>query len=158
VMETGQGIVIERTFKATPEEVWTMWTTKEGLEKWWGPEGFVSEVKRLDLRVGGDFDILMRATGPEQVAFLTSANLPLENSARGTYTDIVPALRLAFETVADFVPGVEPFVVHSSMELTPAHGGTAMRFYSGAMHDPEWTQRAQMGWSQQLDKLVTVLS
>ena len=26
-------------FKATLEEVWELWTTKDGIESWWGPEG-----------------------------------------------------------------------------------------------------------------------
>lgn len=155
---TGQGILIERTFKATPAEVWAMWTTKEGLEKWWGPVGFTSVVEYLDVRVGGSFEILMRATGRDQVAFLQSANLPLESSAKGTYTDVVPVQRLSFKTVVDFVPGVKRYDVESSMELKSTNEGTRMTFRSGAMHDPEWSQRAEMGWSQQIDKLVTTLS
>ena len=46
---------IDRTLKASIEKVWKMWTTKEGLEKWWGPEGFTSVVQHLDVRVGRPF-------------------------------------------------------------------------------------------------------
>jgi len=42
--------IIDRTLKAPIEKVWRMWTTKEGLEKWWGPEGFSSVVTHLDVR------------------------------------------------------------------------------------------------------------
>ena len=50
-------IVIERTYQASPQEVWEMWTTKEGLESWWGPERFSSTVRTLELRVGGRLEI-----------------------------------------------------------------------------------------------------
>jgi uncharacterized protein YndB with AHSA1/START domain len=29
--------VIERTYRATVQELWELWTTKEGFESWWGP-------------------------------------------------------------------------------------------------------------------------
>ena len=30
-------ITLERTYKASLQDVWDMWTTKEGIESWWGP-------------------------------------------------------------------------------------------------------------------------
>ena len=33
-------IVIERTYEASIEDIWELWTTREGIESWWGPEGF----------------------------------------------------------------------------------------------------------------------
>ena len=32
-------IKIERTFNAAIEDVWTLWTTVDGIESWWGPDG-----------------------------------------------------------------------------------------------------------------------
>jgi uncharacterized protein YndB with AHSA1/START domain len=29
-------IALERTFVAPVEDVWELWTTKAGLESWWG--------------------------------------------------------------------------------------------------------------------------
>ena len=47
-------IRLERRYEAAVEDLWFLWTTKEGFESWWGPEGFRVEVHKLDLRVGGD--------------------------------------------------------------------------------------------------------
>ena len=33
-------ITLERTYKASLQDVWDMWTTKDGIESWWGPDGF----------------------------------------------------------------------------------------------------------------------
>jgi uncharacterized protein YndB with AHSA1/START domain len=70
-------IVMERTYRAALEEVWALWTTKEGVESWWGPEGFAVAVHHLDLRVGGALQYTMTATAPEQVAFMQGAGMPL---------------------------------------------------------------------------------
>jgi uncharacterized protein YndB with AHSA1/START domain len=32
-----QKLIVERTYRARPEELWALWTTKEGFESWWGP-------------------------------------------------------------------------------------------------------------------------
>jgi len=31
---------IQRTYAASIDEAWALWTTKSGIESWWGPEGF----------------------------------------------------------------------------------------------------------------------
>jgi uncharacterized protein YndB with AHSA1/START domain len=37
-------VVIERTYRAPLEELWALWTTSDGFESWWGPEGFRTKV------------------------------------------------------------------------------------------------------------------
>ena len=32
-------LALERTFEAPVEEVWALWTTKDGVESWWGRKG-----------------------------------------------------------------------------------------------------------------------
>jgi uncharacterized protein YndB with AHSA1/START domain len=50
---TASKVVIERTYLARVEELWELWTTRQGFESWWGPEGFVTQVSALEARVGG---------------------------------------------------------------------------------------------------------
>src|SRR5262249_15644698 len=57
-------VTIERTYAASIDDVWEMWTTKDGIESWWGPEGFAVIVRAIDLRPGGALDYTMRATEP----------------------------------------------------------------------------------------------
>lgn len=49
----GRSMVIGRVFEAPRDLVWEAWTKPEHLEKWWGPNGFTTKTKELDLRVGG---------------------------------------------------------------------------------------------------------
>ena len=112
--EAAAAILITRMFNAPPDKVWRLWTTAAGLEAWWGPIGFTSRVHALDVRMGGGFDIAMLATAPEQVAYLSEHGIPLESHARGTYTEVDPARRLAWRSSIDFVPGVASYEVTAS--------------------------------------------
>src|SRR5262249_45090874 len=47
---SGRKIVIERTYRATIEELWELWTTKEGFGSWWAPEGFRAVVHAVEAR------------------------------------------------------------------------------------------------------------
>jgi uncharacterized protein YndB with AHSA1/START domain len=51
--KTGRRITMERTYKASVEDLWDLWTPKDGIESWWGPDGFTTKVLELDLRSGG---------------------------------------------------------------------------------------------------------
>ena len=151
-------ITIERLFRAPPDKLWRLWTTESGLAAWWGPDGFACTVRSLDLRVGGGFEIAMRATAPQQVDYLRTHGIPLESVARGVYTAIEPTRRLAWRNVVDFVPGVPQYEVLAGVTLALAEsGGTAMTFTSERMHDAMWTSNAERGWTQQIDRLLAQL-
>jgi uncharacterized protein YndB with AHSA1/START domain len=156
-LATKKPIVIERTYQAALETVWDLWTTKAGIESWWGPEGFTVEVLALELRPGGALHYTMTATAPEQVAFMTQAGLPLTNEARATFTAVAPPQRLAYDSVIDFVPGVAPFTIANLVELSAGAQGVRVVLTFDALHDEEWTERLVKGRESQLDKLAKVL-
>src|SRR3981081_4771434 len=43
---------IERTYAASIDEAWALWTTKSGIASWWGPEGVDVTVASLHLPPG----------------------------------------------------------------------------------------------------------
>jgi uncharacterized protein YndB with AHSA1/START domain len=157
-MQSGRRtITLERTFDAAVEEVWEMWTTKNGIESWWGPEGFVTEVRKIDLRPGGELDYSMIAVAPEQIEFLKKAGMSATTPSKVTYTEVMPLRRLAYRSRADFIPGVEPYDVMTTVEFYPEAEGTRMVLMFDAMHDEHWTNLATMGWESELGKLESVL-
>jgi uncharacterized protein YndB with AHSA1/START domain len=81
-------ITIERTYKASIEDVWALWTTKEGIESWWGPGGFTVLVRSIDLRPGGELKYAMTATAAPQVEFMKKTGMPLTNEHRIVYTEV----------------------------------------------------------------------
>ena len=149
---------IVRSYAASIEEVWELWTTKSGIESWWGPEGFDVTVTSLDLRPGGQLIYLMTAVAPDQVAFMKSAGMPLTSECRVTYTEVSSTRRLAYKTLADFVPGVAPYEVGTVVELKQVAGEVQLKITFDAMHDDLWTQRARAGHESQLRKLDALMS
>jgi uncharacterized protein YndB with AHSA1/START domain len=154
---TRRRIKLERTFKAPIEDVWELWTTPQGIESWWGPDGFTVKVRKLDLRPGGELLYAMIATGPAQVEFMKREGMPLTQECRITFRQVVPNRRLAYAHRADFIPGVEPYDVETVVELHPTPEGVRVVLTIEAMHDEEWTRRAVMGWEMELVKLAKVL-
>ena len=153
-----QTIILERIYEAPIEEVWALWTTKAGIESWWGPEGFSVVVDRIDVRPGGELRYTMTATAPEQIAFLVAAGMPLSNELAVAYVDVDPPCRLAYVNHVDFIPGHGAYDVDVLVELTPqSDGDVHMTLTLEAMHNAEWTNRAVAGWESELDKLAQLL-
>jgi len=145
---------VKRVYDASIEEAWALWTTKSGIESWWGPEGFEVAVTSLDLRdAGGELVYRMTATAPQQVAFMKQAGMPLMTECKVTYVEVSSPRRLAYKTLTDFVPGIEPYEVATVVELKPTAGGVEMPITFDAMHDDVWTDRARAGHESQLRKL-----
>ena len=149
---------IERTYDASVDEAWALWTTKSGIESWWGPEGFNVTVTSLDLRPGGHLFYLMTAVAPEQAAFMRRAGMPLTSECKVTYIEVSPPSRLAYKTLADFVPGVAPYEVATVVELKATADGVKLIITFDAMHDDAWTELARAGNESQLRKLDALLA
>jgi uncharacterized protein YndB with AHSA1/START domain len=149
---------IKRNYAATTEEVWALWTTRSGIESWWGPEGFDVTVTSLDLRPGGELTYLMTAVAPEQVTFMKRAGMPLTSACKVTYTEVSPMNLLAYKTLTDFVPGIAPYEVGAVVVMKPVEGGVELTISFGAMHDDVWTERARAGHESQLRKLAALIS
>jgi len=150
-------ITITRTYDARIEEVWDLWTTKEGIESWWGPDGFAVQVRSIDLRPGGELRYAMIATAAPQIEFMTKAGMPLTTEHAIVYTDVQPPRRLAYSHLVDFIPHVRSYEVAMLVELHQTTRGVRMVLTIDRMHDDEWTARAIAGWEMELGKLAKVL-
>jgi uncharacterized protein YndB with AHSA1/START domain len=151
-------IRLERRYEAEVEDLWFLWTTKEGFESWWGPEGFRVEVRKLDLRVGGELVYDMIAAAPEQIAFMKKANMATSHGVRATFAEIVPLQRLQISSLIDFIPGVRPYENRTRVEFFPEGSSVRMVINTEEHPDKEWTQRATAGWESQLTKLPAALA
>jgi uncharacterized protein YndB with AHSA1/START domain len=150
-------IRIERSYPASAERVWELWTTPQGIEQWWAPDGFEAKVAKLELEPGGELHHSLTATGPEQIAFLEQAGLPLTTHARKRFTEVEPPSRLAYASEIDFVPGVEPYEHLTAVDLIPEGDGVRVVETIEPMHDQEWTQRLVAGRESELDNLGRLL-
>ena len=146
-------VVVERTYRASLEDVWALWTTKDGFESWWGPEGFRAEVRELDARVGGALRYEMIADTPEMIAEMARLGRPPSHPTNSRFTELEPRSRLVITNVIDFLPGVAVYETHIAVDLTPVRDSVRMVVTLDAMHSDEFTKMQKEGFTSQLTKL-----
>jgi len=150
--DTGN-VVIERTYRATLEEIWALWTTKDGFESWWGPEGFRVEVHTLEAREGGLLHYDMIANSPEMIAAMREMGRPSSHEGRSRYSELKPRTRLTLTNVIDFLPGVPTYEATIVAEFVATGDRVRMVVTLSRMHDAPFTKMQEMGFTSQLTKL-----
>lgn len=53
----GAAVTLTRTFNAPREQVFRAWTDPKYVARWWGPRGFTTIVRALEVRPGGSWRI-----------------------------------------------------------------------------------------------------
>lgn len=141
-----EGFTIERVLKAPPRKVYEMWTTRAGLEKWFVPDGWTAKVTKLDVRVGGEYEITF-----------TQGDQTIRN--HGTYRTVEPGRRLAWLWKFDIflAPDEEPYDVPISVNFQEVAGGTKMTFRQGPLATAEHTEGSRQGVMSNFEKLAKAL-
>ena len=150
-------ITIVRTYPASLEEVWDLWTTRAGLEQWWTPEEFFMRVRRLDLRPGGELEYAVTAIDSPEVEALKNAGRPITRISRCTFTEVVPQKRIAFKTTSDFIPGIRTYKFGTVVDFVAQDNLVKMVMTQDAMHDPSWTQTLALDLERQANRLGKVI-
>jgi uncharacterized protein YndB with AHSA1/START domain len=91
-LPTDEQIRIEREFDAPRHLVYRAYTTPELVRRWWHANRGDVTLVEIDLRVGGRWRYVMKASGGPEVAF------------HGEYRDIVPDERLVSTETYEGVP------------------------------------------------------
>jgi uncharacterized protein YndB with AHSA1/START domain len=56
-------LFISRKINAPIELVWEVWTQPHHIAKWWGPNGFTNTITTMDVKPGGEWNLVMH--GPD---------------------------------------------------------------------------------------------
>ncbi|MCJ0743690.1 SRPBCC domain-containing protein [Pedobacter montanisoli] len=81
--------------------VWKVWTEAEHIANWWGPIGFTNTIQQMDVRVEGEWRLIMH--GPD------GKNYP----NRSIFKEIIPLGKIVFQ---HFNPNYEATIVFRSKE------------------------------------------
>ena len=146
-------VVIERTYKARTEELWTLWTTKQGFESWWGPAGFRVEVHAIEARVGGRLHYDMIAETPEMIEAMRRMGRPPSHVTHARFVKVKSYEHLTIAHVIDFLPGVEPYESTMKVDFFASGDDVRMVVTLEPMHDKEFSKMSALGFSSQLTKL-----
>lgn len=64
-------LFITRQLDAPIDLVWEVWSSPEHIVNWWGPNGFTNTITKMDLRPGGEWDLVMH--GPDGTDYINKS-------------------------------------------------------------------------------------
>ena len=137
---------ISRTFHARRETVFKAWSTAEHVKAWFCPATYTAPDARVEMRVGGPFEVCMRSPGGTL------------HWTRGTFVEVTPPSRLVIEMRATDDQGATLFEVLTEVDFLDALCGTQMEVTQtytlvDASAAAPMIAGASEGWRTTLDKL-----
>jgi uncharacterized protein YndB with AHSA1/START domain len=140
-------VEIERTFDASPAEVWRAWTDPEQLAQWWGPHDFHTPVASVDvdLRPGGHLHMSMiqTANGTDYPIRFQVVEA-VENELLVLFSPAQPELGLNTDTT-------------TRIEFVDEGGRTRMKLTDGP-YEGNIAEQTNQGWNEQFEKLERLLA
>ena len=90
-------LLLSRILNAPISLVWEVWTHPEHIVNWWGPNGFTNTIHVMDLKTGGEWNLVMH--GPDGTDYKN----------RSIFKEIIPLKRIVYEHVTSpkFVATIE---------------------------------------------------
>jgi uncharacterized protein YndB with AHSA1/START domain len=140
-----------RLIHAPRARVFGAWLSPEHVREWFSPKHFTVPEARVEPRVGGAFEVCMRAPNGQ------------EHWSLGRFTEIAPETRLVIDMRVPGPDGATLFTALTSVDFADAPGGTrvdvvqAYTFENPAIAEG-MVKGAPEGWGTTLDKLEALLT
>ncbi|WP_210254843.1 SRPBCC family protein [Methylocapsa sp. S129] len=137
---------ISRVLHARRETVFKAWSSADHVKRWFCPDAYTVPDAKVEMRVGGPFEVCMRAPTGE------------EHWTRGAFVEVTPHSRLVIDMRVVDNAGKPLFRAYTEVDFSDALGGTQMdvvqtyTFTDPSMAAP-MVAGAPEGWRMTLDKL-----
>lgn len=141
-------IRITRVFEAPRDLVWKAWTTPVMLIHWFGCAVFSTEAADVDLRVGGNWRVVLRTPDGEDIP------------CYGTYTAVRPIDHLAFTHQWEKPPVEENPAhhrTHVTVDLHEEGERTRVEFRQTGLVSEASRDSHIGGWCDSMDALADVI-
>lgn len=141
---------MSRVFAAPHERVFAAWSSADHVRHWFCPAQFSVPEARVEFRVGGVFDVCMRAPDGSDVW------------TRGHFVEIIPNARLVIDMQVADDKGAPLFTALTAVTFETECGGTRMSVtQSYTLLQPiaeSMIRGARQGWTETLDNFGRALS
>lgn len=147
-------LTLTRTFDAPRTLVWEAWTNPKMIQAWWGPKGVTNPTCVWEAKAQGNINIVMLAG--EELGPLKGQEWPMT----GTFQEVQEPEKLVY-TAHAIISGKPVLETLTTVIFEDESGKTKMIVH---IEVTMMTEEAagplsgmEMGWNQQLDKLVEFL-
>lgn len=138
-------LTLTRIFDAPRDLVWRAWTDPAMIAAWWGPRMFTAPVCEVDLRVGGEIRIVMRAPDGN------------EHTMKGIFRELVRPEKIVFVNNAYGADGTQHLEGITTVIFGDDGGKTKLTLYTIATGLTEMSEMMLAGmtegWTQTIDRL-----
>jgi uncharacterized protein YndB with AHSA1/START domain len=145
-----QELNVSRVFAAPREQVFGAWSSADHVKHWFCPAMFTVPEAHVEFRVGGVFDVCMRAPNGQ------------DHWTRGHFVEIIPNARLAIDMHVADDKGELLFTAYTVVTFEEDGGGTRMSVTQAyTLLQPvaeQMVKGARQGWAETLDRLGRALS
>lgn len=136
-----QTVTVRKTLRVSCEEVFDAWLDAEGMRTWMCPGPVTYSEVKLEPRVGGQFEIVMRAPGADIVN-------------RGEFRVLDRPARLQFTWISSRWDNQETLI---TIDLTAREGHCDLLLTHQRFPMDHSGEQLQLGWGQILEKLAARL-
>jgi len=105
---------LSRVLHARRETVFRAWSLADHVMRWFSPETFTVPEAKVEMHIGGPFDVCMRSPSGE------------EHWVRGSFVEVVPHTRLVIDMRCIDSAGSPLFRAYTQVDFSDALGGTRM--------------------------------
>jgi uncharacterized protein YndB with AHSA1/START domain len=150
VAEDKKTLIIERTFDAPKSKVWSAYSEAEKLEKWWGPEGWVTEVKEMNFTDGGHWLYAMTCQDEAQGEWFGKSSC-----GKAVYDKIVPEDSISYtdyftNEAFEITPGMP--TSYTELEFIENGGSTLIHSVTTFENEAALKEVLEMGMQEGFDQ------
>lgn len=148
VIESSENkLVLRRTYAASAESLFQIWTTPEYMQRWFRPnQEFTHPFIEVDLRVGGKYRIAFESS--EGVVDVLS----------GEFLEVTPPSKLVYSWVWEEPNEHAGIETQVTVEFQEQAEGTVLILTHERFTKPDMKERHLGGWSGALDLLKALLT
>jgi uncharacterized protein YndB with AHSA1/START domain len=142
---------ISRFLRAPRERVFAAWTSADQMKQWMGPVNFTCLETESDLRVGGQYRVVMRGTPAPRNG---EAPQEVTSTVTGEYLEVRPPELVRYNWNPTWSPGEQSVV---TLRLSEENGGTRLELVHEGFATIESANGHNQGWNGVLDKFATYI-
>ncbi len=142
---TKMSLNLTRTYPVPVDQVWDAWTDPEKVRQWYAPGTFEIPEIEMDVRVNGEYRLIMH-----------NASSGVSQTLSGAYREVEPARKLVYTWQWENDRGESPATL-VTVTFAESDGETEVRIVHDLFPDNAMREQHFQGWTACLEQLYSLV-